>query len=106
MDKILLILAIFHQSEAIFTVLELFTCTNYPPFKYCPAIGQHNMARIPDASKPNLYCATLFHLGNITNNKNKNKDTFIVTKLYKENKKDNYFHFRNIRHTAVVIMII
>ena len=32
----------------IFAVLELFTCTNHPPLKYCPAIGRHNMARIPD----------------------------------------------------------
>ena len=48
MGKILLILAIFDPLEAIFTVLELFTCTNHPPLKYCPVIGRHNMARIPD----------------------------------------------------------
>ena len=47
MHKILLILAIFHPRGAIFTVLELFTCANHPPLKYCTAIGRHNMARIP-----------------------------------------------------------
>ena len=49
MHKILLILPIFHPRGAIFTVLELFTCANHPPLKYCTAIGRHNMARIPVA---------------------------------------------------------
>ena len=44
----MLILAIFDPREAIFAVLELFTCANHPPLKYCLAIGRHNMARIPD----------------------------------------------------------
>ena len=49
MDKILLILAIFDPSEAIFTILAFFTSTNHVQmYKYCPAIGRHNMAKIPD----------------------------------------------------------